>query len=191
MLEDLPELNANWQARLGTPIALGIGLNTGPARVGNTGSDWRFNFAPLGHAVNLASRVEGATKHLGVPVLITGSTQAKLHDSFATRRLCRARLLGIESVVDLYQLYSEEAADEWLAQRDAYEQGLARFEAGEWSQAYRVISPLLSQKDENEPDDVPSLALLGRTIHCMQNKLSPQAFNPVVDLTTVARVSPV
>jgi hypothetical protein len=120
---------------------------------------------------------------MGVPVLITGSTQSNLHDRFATRRLCRARLLGIETVVDLYELYSEDAADEWLAHRDAYEQGLALFEAGEWSQAYRVISPLLSQRCESAPDDVPSLALLGRTIHCMQNKLSPQAFNPVVDFT--------
>ncbi|HEV3022466.1 MAG TPA: adenylate/guanylate cyclase domain-containing protein, partial [Pirellulales bacterium] len=181
MFEDLPALNAKWQVRLGSPIALGVGLNTGLARVGNTGSERRFNYAPLGHEVNLASRVEGATKYLGVPILITGSTQARLHGSFATRRLCRARLMGIESVVDLYELHAEGADAEWLQRRDDYERGLALFEAGEWSRAYRVVSPLLSQPSDAAPDDVPSLALMGRTIHCMQNKVSPQDFDPVVE----------
>jgi adenylate cyclase len=183
MLEDLPELNAKWQSRLGSPIALGIGLNTGPARVGNTGSQQRFNYAPLGHEVNLASRVEGATKHLGVPILITGSTQAELYERFATRRLCRARLVGIETVVDLYELYAELADPEWISRRDAYQMGLDLFEAGEFSQAYRIISPLLSQRPDTEPDDVPSLALMGRTINCMQNKVSPKEFDPVIDFT--------
>jgi adenylate cyclase len=181
MLEDLPDLNANWQTRLGSPIALGIGLNTGMARVGNTGSQRRFNYAPLGHEVNIASRVEGATKRLGVPILITGSTQAQLQDKFATRRLCRARLFGIETAVELYELYSEAADEEWLARRNAYEAGLALFEAGQWSQAYRAIAPLLSQHCDSEPYDVPSLALMGRTITCMQNRTSSQAFDPVID----------
>ncbi len=183
MFKDLPELNETWRTRLGSPIALGIGLNTGKARVGNTGSQWRLNYAPLGHEVNVASRVEGATKHLGVPIVITGSTQVQLQDKFATRRLCRARLLGIETEVTLYELNSESADEEWTTRRDAYEVGLKLFEAGEWSQAYRAISPLLSQRCDSEPYDLPSLALMSRTITCMQNKVSPQAFDPVVDFT--------
>ena len=66
MQEELPGLNERWAGRIGGPFGLGIGLNTGEALVGNTGSRSRFKYGPLGHTVNLASRVEGATKRLGV-----------------------------------------------------------------------------------------------------------------------------
>ena len=75
MRDGLPELNRRWEGRLGKAIGLGIGINSGPALVGNTGSHKKFKYGPLGHTVNLASRVEGATKHLGVGLLITGSTR--------------------------------------------------------------------------------------------------------------------
>ena len=95
MRDGLPELNRRWEGRLGKPIGLGIGINSGAALVGNTGSHQKFKYGPLGHTVNLASRVEGATKHLGVSLLLTGSTRNSLGSSFATRRLCRARVVGI------------------------------------------------------------------------------------------------
>ena len=72
----MPRLSEAWSARLGCPLALGLGLNTGPALVGNTGSTHKFKYGPLGHTVNMGSRVEGATKQLGMTILITGSTRA-------------------------------------------------------------------------------------------------------------------
>ncbi len=94
MRDGLPELNRRWQGRLPGTLGLGIGINSGLALVGNTGSHKKFKYGPLGHTVNLASRVEGATKHLGVRLLITGSTRERLGQSFATRRLCRAGSSG-------------------------------------------------------------------------------------------------
>ena len=78
-------------------------------------------YGPLGNTVNLASRVEGATKHLKTPILITGSTRAQIGDAFAMRRLCQVRVVGIQGAVDLYELHGETASPEWLADRDAYE----------------------------------------------------------------------
>ena len=78
-----PALNERWQAELGEPMDVGIGINTGMARVGNTGSQpCKFKYGPLGNTVNLASRVQGATKYLKSRLLITGRTQAKLDGSF-------------------------------------------------------------------------------------------------------------
>ena len=102
MLARLPELNERWQAVLKEPMDIGIGINTGPARVGNTGSQHKFKYGPLGNTVNLASRVQGATKYLKCRLLITGATQAKLDQSFATRRLCRVRVVNIAEPVALY-----------------------------------------------------------------------------------------
>jgi adenylate cyclase len=179
MLADLPQLDAEWQARLGGPLRLGLGLNTGPALCGNIGSRYKFKYGALGHAVNLASRVEGATKQLGVPLLITGSTREKLGDAFATRRLCRARVVGIDGAVDLYELEEESAAPERQAWRDGYEQGLALYEAGDWRGACRCLHPLLAQQ---ETLDVPSLILMGRAVEALRSP--PEHFDGVIELSS-------
>src|SRR5207302_9074849 len=64
MLESLPRLNEHWLSVLEEPMGLGVGINTGLARVGNTGTQRKFKYGPLGGTVNLASRVQGANKFL-------------------------------------------------------------------------------------------------------------------------------
>ena len=64
------------QKELPEPIAIGIGVNTGEAVIGNMGSDSRFDYSAIGDAVNTAARLESATKEAGVDLLI-GETTAK------------------------------------------------------------------------------------------------------------------
>ena len=64
------------QKKLSEPIAIGIGVNTGEAVIGNMGSDSRFDYSAIGDAVNTAARLESATKEAGVDILI-GETTAK------------------------------------------------------------------------------------------------------------------
>ena len=78
MLGELPALNARWGDEAAGSLAMGIGINTGEALVGNTGSKRKFKYGPHGHPVNLASRVQDATKKLGLPLLITASTRDRL-----------------------------------------------------------------------------------------------------------------
>ena len=85
-------------------MRLGIGINTGKARVGNTGSKHKFKYGPLGHHVNLASRVQGATKYLLQLLLVTEFTRAQLGNDFELRRLCQVRVVNIVSAVALYEL---------------------------------------------------------------------------------------
>jgi adenylate cyclase len=178
MIADLPALDAEWQERLGGSVRLGIGLNTGPALCGNTGSKKKFHYGALGHAVNVASRVEGATKQLGIPVLITGPTHALLGERFATRRLCRARLAGIDGTTDLYELHAENAPEDWREWQSTYERGLQLFEAGRWLEACRTLHTLLFGEAEH---DRPTLTLLSRATLALQQP--PERFDPVIDLT--------
>jgi adenylate cyclase len=110
----MPKLNERWLERLGEPTGLGIGVNTGRARVGNTGSKHKFKYGPLGPMVNLASRVQGATKYLRTPLLITEYTRARLGDEFWTRRLCKVRVVNIATAVDLFELAAVGDTD-WRA----------------------------------------------------------------------------
>ena len=178
MLGELPGLNERWGARLQTTLALGIGVNSGEALVGNTGSLRRLKYGPLGGTVNLASRVEGATKQLGVPALLTGWTRALLDDALPTRRLCRVRVAGIDAPTDLYELHPGDPTAEWLAMRDAYEAALLLCENGEWAEACSVLYPVL--RPRSGEFDKPTLGLLARSVDCLR---SPQdKHDPVIDL---------
>lgn len=178
MRDGLPELNRRWEGRIGRAIGLGIGINSGPALVGNTGSLQKFKYGPLGHTVNLASRVEGATKHLGVSLLITGSTRERLGNNFATRRLCCARVVGIAGEVELHELHAEAASPDWQHRRESYEQALALYEAGKWSEASQAVFPILT--GSGGAYDLPSLTLLGRAVECL--KAPPASFDPILEL---------
>jgi adenylate cyclase len=178
MQAELPALSHEWKCLLGGALAIGVGINTGPAMVGNTGSRLKFKYGPLGHTVNLGSRVEGATKYFGVPILITGSTQAKLGGALATRRLCRVRVVGVSGAVELHQLHSETATPDWLTTRDAYEKALGLFENANWVEACRSLYPLLSGHEGHY--DIPSLELASRAINCL--KTPPDPFDSVVEL---------
>ncbi len=178
MIGELPDLNEQWSKRAESELALGIGVNTGLALVGNTGSRHRMKYGPLGNTVNLASRVEGATKQLGVPVLITGETHARLVEPFATRRLCQVRVVGIETPVDLHELYAETAAPDWFAARDAYQTALSLFEAHRLSEACTALFPLL--EDAERRHDTPALTLAARAVEARRSPLS--RFDPVVTL---------
>ncbi len=178
MQSEMPALNEAWQGLLSGPLGVGIGLNTGMALVGNTGSSQKFKYGPLGHAVNLASRVEGATKHLGVPVLITGSTKEKMGEEIINRRIGKVRVKGIAHAVDLYELIDEAVAPELCSRTKSYENALALYESGRFAEACQVLYPLLLGQEGHY--DQPSLTLATLAMGCL--KTPPKDFDPVFEL---------
>ncbi len=75
------------QKELTEPIAIGIGVNTGEAVVGNMGSDTRFDYSAIGDAVNTAARLESATKEAGVDLLIGESTRKKVPEATFCKKM--------------------------------------------------------------------------------------------------------
>ena len=65
MQEAIKELNKE----LPHEIAIGVGINTGEAVIGNMGSDTRFDYSAIGDAVNTAARLESATKEAGADIV--------------------------------------------------------------------------------------------------------------------------
>ncbi len=83
MVTALKQLNEEFVAEGLPHLEIGIGINYGKAVVGIIGSTERNNYSAIGDAVNVASRVEGLTKRLGAPIVLTDSLKAQLGDTFA------------------------------------------------------------------------------------------------------------
>jgi len=84
MQNELLKLNQQLSLEGLPTIAIGIGINTGEALVGNMGSDQRFDYSVIGDAVNLAARLESSSKTLGKTLVIGEATvkAAKLNYNF-------------------------------------------------------------------------------------------------------------
>ena len=180
MLGELPELNARWSDELAGALVMGIGINTGEALVGNTGSQRKFKYGPHGHTVNVASRVQDATKRLKLPLLITDSTRASLPAEFLTRRIGRVILPGVAQPVVAYELFGRQKSPEWIRLRDTYEAALAFFEAGQWAKTCQTLTPLLDAGGERPIYDWPTLKLMRQAWDCLETR--PDPFDPIIEV---------
>ena len=79
-LNDQDAFRLKWRFGENSKVQIGIGVNTGLACVGNMGAENRFNYTAVGDAVNIASRVESATKHVGCDILISEATASAIPD---------------------------------------------------------------------------------------------------------------
>ncbi|MEM7697232.1 MAG: response regulator [Verrucomicrobiota bacterium] len=161
----LPSINESWQPIVGAETAVGIGVNTGEALVGNIGTHRKFKYGPLGTVVNLASRVQGATRFLKTSLLITGDTAAELPPDLLTRRLCQVRVQNIVAPVDLHELESIDSPADWPELRREYEEALTDFEDGNFRRASAILGSVLL----GAPNDGPGLQLMARVVEAMLN----------------------
>lgn len=175
MLRLVPVLGERYQELVEGKFGIGIGLNSGLARVGNTGSRVKFKYGPLGSTVNMASRIEGITKQIGVPGLMTGATKADLTGTVLTRRLTAVRVVGIPEPVQLYEIQPDDSPERReLGAR--YEAALEHFERQEMAEALAQLAEIVKKW----PGDYPSQLLLKRTAACFSQT---EPFDPVWTLT--------
>jgi adenylate cyclase len=171
----LPELTRRWQERLGEPTDISIGIHTGPAQVGNIGSRRKFKYGAFGTTVNLASRVQGATKHVGMPTLITKATADRVAGQFSLRRLCSVRTVNIIEPVELYEL-AATPDDNWQSLKTSYEEALALFEQAKFVEAMGILGRLVAEY----PSDEPTRKLVQRNVACLS--APPTNFDAVWNL---------
>jgi adenylate cyclase len=171
MLKCMPRLNVEWGSRVGCEFSVGIGIHSGKAHVGNSGSKCKFKYGPLGNTVNLGSRVQGATKYLRSNLLVTQSTRTRFPECDDFRRLCKIRVININEPVELFDLPIEADAS-WRSLKASYESALAAFEAHDYRGAMRRLIECL----EIVPDDGPSILLLSRSVTALGETPSDDAW---------------
>ena len=81
-------------------IAIGIGINSGEAIIGNMGSDQRFDYTAIGDAVNTAARLESSTKEVGRDLIIGQNTKQK--SKFKLELLKPIKVKGKAKALEIY-----------------------------------------------------------------------------------------
>lgn len=154
MLAVVEQRDALWRGRLGEPLRVGIGVNSGVASVGNTGSRLKFKYGPLGETVNVASRAQGAGKYLGADLIATAASVASLGEELARRPLGATRMVNIAEPIELYEI------------ADATWNKMFRAHAAAWNAAVGGDLDLAARLFENHlsryPDDRAAAAVARR-----------------------------
>jgi adenylate cyclase len=163
-----PELVWRMQSR--------IGLNSGPAIVGNMGSSARFNYTMMGDNVNLAARMESGAKAYGVYTMAAEPTKLACErqgpDRVVFRHLDRIVVKGRSKPIPIYESVGlkEDVTAPTRECIGLFEQGLARYFAQDWDAAEALFrrSAVLEANQSSQTSGVeinPSRALISRCSH--------------------------
>lgn len=143
MLKTVEALQPHFKQRGWPPIQVGVGVNTGRVSVGNMGSEVRVAYTVMGDAVNLASRLEGATKEYGI-AMVVGENSKKAAPEFVYRELDWVRVKGKDEPVSIFEPVGlvGQVEDKVLKEIGQFQQALQLYRKQDWGGAEALLSEL-------------------------------------------------
>ncbi|TCO89697.1 adenylate cyclase [Chthoniobacter flavus] len=138
------KLNAEWVKRGIGAIQVGFGVNQGEAIVGNLGCEAKMEVSTIGDAVNLGSRLEGATKQYHIDSCVGENVAGLVRDKFVLRSVDLIIVKGKTQPVEIFTVLSRRGAPEpaWLPR---HEEAVRLYRAGEFTAAEKIWREVLAQ----------------------------------------------
>lgn len=149
----LANLHQKWQKEDKPLLEFRIGINTGPAIVGNFGSENRLDYTVMGDTINTASRLESsANKAYGTQLCVANGHS----DKVILRELDNVLLPGKKETVQIFELVCmADKYDEGTKKlHSKYAEGLAAYRAKNWATAIEAFQAI--------PSDPPAQVMLAR-----------------------------
>ncbi len=173
--EKLAAMRPAFRERIGKDLLMRIGINSGPAVVGNMGSHTRFDYTMLGDAVNLAARLEGINKQFGTYTILSQATLELLAGTFPVRELSRVSVVGRREAVTIYEpMFPAEYASR-REDLKIFAEGLAEFYRGRFEKAETIFLGLADR-------DRAALAYAGKCRSLIEQP--PETWNGVWVVTS-------
>ena len=178
---ELARLREVWKRERLPEIGARIGLNSGPCIVGNMGSEERMEYTVTGDSVNLASRLEGASKYYDTLILIGQRTAELAKNDVEVREIDLLRVKGKKEPVVVFELLARKGQldDKKRHVIDVYLEGLAAYKMRNFSTACARFSEAVAL----DPSDGPSRVYLERSTNYRQMP-PPGEWDGVYEMTS-------
>jgi class 3 adenylate cyclase len=142
---------AEWRTAVarGEPaLSLKIGLNSGPAVVGNVGTERRYNYTAVGETVNVASRLESVPGLYGCQIVVGPRTAELAREEIFFREIDWVRVKGRETPLAIFEPLAEvgDAARLEIDQAKRYGDALAYYRARRFDEAAAIWEALTREE---------------------------------------------
>jgi adenylate cyclase len=171
MLNRLRTWNVARHDRGEAPVNIGIGLNSDVILSGNIGTPKRMDYTLIGDGVNVAARLESATKQYAAKLLISEQTRSRLHGAYRLRDVDDVIVQGKTEPVRVYEVLDYHTKETFPHLEEVvthFEMGRKRFTEGHWNEAIAAFRSAL----ELHPKDQLSAIYVERCKY-LKNNLPP------------------
>lgn len=132
------------------PIAVGMGLHSGPLVMGIIGDVNRNDPAVIADTVNSGARVEGVTKHYGANIIISESCLKSMKDSsgFNFRYLGKVQVKGKQKAMGIYECIDGDSIENLslkLETKKDYDEGVRLFFDQQFEEATHTFEKVLAK----------------------------------------------
>jgi class 3 adenylate cyclase len=132
-------------------ICTGSGIHTGKLILGTIGHDHRLETTVISDAVNIASRLEGLTRHYNTKIIASEQTISKLKqpENFNFRYLEAVRVKGKSKSVDIYEILSPSEKIVRLVYQQEFDTALKLMKEKKLMEARNIFAELALEHPED------------------------------------------
>jgi adenylate cyclase len=150
-----------------------MGINSGPAVIGNVGAPRRYNYTAIGETVNIAARLEGVPHDYDSAIVIGPSTAEAIAGNFVVCELDWIKLKGKAEPVAVYELLAEkgDSSEPEIAYSVRYAAALKLYRSGNFAAAEIAWRAIHYPRETAGPSTPPQIM----ADRCVQLMAEPPA----------------